>query len=182
MRSAAVGWWAFSNTFTDSLSRIAKEIGMVDGLSPEILTMAGGATMGHLFKLMSKAQEAKAAQQKLMLERMRGEQEVADANRKSANASADAAAARVGVDKWSPWARRVFVLVILYFGYLLLTAAGSGFDVVVPVEKQVGFNFLGIVDTTKTVTEFVRLPNAVVAFEWIKISILAAGSFYLGKS
>jgi hypothetical protein len=138
--------------------------------------------MGHIFKLMSKAQEARAEQQKLALEALRGKQEVAAADRKSATESANAAAARVGVDKWSPWARRVFVLVMLYFGYLLLTAAGSGFDVVVPVEKEVGFNFLGLVDTTKTVTEFVRLPNAVVAFEWIKISILAAGSFYLGKS
>ena len=58
----------------------------------------------------------------------------------------------------------------------------TGLDIIVPVEQETGFNFMGIIDTTKTVTEFVRLENAIVHFEWLKISILAAGSFYLGKS
>jgi hypothetical protein len=41
---------------------------------------------------------------------------------------------------------------------------------------------MGLWDNLKTQTEYVRLENALVHFEWLKISILAAGSFYLGKS
>jgi len=58
----------------------------------------------------------------------------------------------------------------------------TGLDIVVPIEVENGFNFLGLIDTTGKTTEFVRLENAIVAFDWLKISLLAAGSFYLGKS
>ena len=155
---------------------------MIEALGPELTTMAGGAVLGGLFKFMDQAQKAKAKQQELMLGMMKAKTEQADADSVRATSAADAAANRVGVDKWSPWARRIFVLVMLILGAWAMTAGLAGLDVVVPVEKQVGFNFLGLIDTTKTVTEFVRLENAVVHFEWLKISILAAGSFYLGKA
>jgi hypothetical protein len=155
---------------------------MIEALGPELTTMAGGAVLGGLFKFMDQAQKAKAKQQELMLGMMKAKTEQADADSARATSAADAAANRVGVDKWSPWARRIFVLVMLILGAWAMTAGLAGLDVVVPVEKQVGFNFLGLIDTTKTVTEFVRLENAVVHFEWLKISILAAGSFYLGKA
>jgi hypothetical protein len=71
---------------------------------------------------------------------------------------------------------------MLILGAWAMTAGLAGLDIVVPIQQEVGFNFLGLIDTTKTVTEFVRIENAVVHFEWLKISILAAGSFYLGKS
>jgi len=59
----------------------------------------------------------------------------------------------------------------------------TGLDIIVPITQEVGGSYLfGIVDTSKTVTEFVRLENALVHFEWLKTSILAAGAFYLGKS
>jgi len=67
-------------------------------------------------------------------------------------------------------------------GAWAMTGALTGLDIVMPVEVEKGFNFLGLIDTKQTVTEFVRLENAIVHFEWLKISILAAGSFYLGKS
>jgi hypothetical protein len=41
---------------------------------------------------------------------------------------------------------------------------------------------MGLWDNVKTQTEYIKLENALVHFEWLKISILAAGSFYLGKS
>ena len=58
----------------------------------------------------------------------------------------------------------------------------TGLDIYVPVERTTGFSFMGLWDNLKTQTEYVRLENALVHFEWLKISILAAGSFYLGKS
>ena len=155
---------------------------MIEALGPELTTMAGGAILGGAFKFIDQAQKAKAKQQELMIGMMKAKTEQADADSVRATAAADAAAARVGVDKWSPWARRIFVFVMLILGAWSMTAGLTGLDILIPVEKQVGFNFLGLIDTTKTVTEFVRLENAVVAFEWLKISILAAGSFYLGKS
>jgi hypothetical protein len=68
-------------------------------------------------------------------------------------------------------------------GAWAMLAGLAGLDVVVPVQTQVGGSyFFGAFDTSKTITEYLRFDNAVVHFEWLKISILAAGSFYLGKS
>ena len=147
----------------------------------ELITMAGGAAMGGLFKFMDQAQKNRAEQQKLLIERNKADQEVKDADRKSATESADAAAKRVN-DPFSKLTRRIFVLSMLAMGAWAMTAGLTGLDIVVPVVQETGFNILGLIDTKNTVTEFVRLENAVVAFEWLKISILAAGSFYLGKS
>ena len=147
----------------------------------EVMTMAGGAAMGHLFKLMSAAQEAKLEQQKLQLEMLRGKQEVAAADRVSASASADAAANRVGNDPFAKMTRRIFVLAVVAMVFVYLMAPIFGIGISVPVEVQKGFNFLGLIDTTKTVTEYVTL-NSMVSFNEIWITFLAAGSFYLGKS
>jgi hypothetical protein len=148
----------------------------------ELLTMAGGAAMGGLFKMVDKAQEAKAKQNELMMNMMKAKTEEADAASNRATKAADAAAARVGNDPFAKMTRRIFVLSMVGLGAWAMMGGLTGLDIVVPVEQQTGFNFLGLIDTTKTVTEFVRLENAIVHFEWLKISILAAGSFYLGKS
>ena len=148
----------------------------------ELITMAGGAAMGGLFKFMDQAQKNRAEQQKLLIERNESDQKLKNADRKSATASADAAAKRVGNDPFAKMTRRMFVLSMLAMGAWAMTGALTGLDIVMPVEVQKGVNILGIFDNTHTVTEFVRLENAIVHFEWLKISILAAGSFYLGKS
>jgi len=148
----------------------------------ELMTMAGGAAMGGLFKMIDKAQEAKAKQQEIILGKMKADTEKADADTNRSIKAADAAAARVGNDPFAKMTRRIFVLSMIGLGAWAMMGGLTGLDIVVPVEQQTGFNFLGLIDTTKTVTEFVRLENAIVHFEWLKISILAAGSFYLGKS
>jgi len=148
----------------------------------ELLTMAGGAAMGGLFKMIDKAQEAKAKQLELNMKLMAAKTEQANAESERATKAADAAAARVGNDPFAKMTRRIFVLSMVGLGAWAMMGGLTGLDIVVPVEQETGFNFLGLIDTTKTVTEFVRLENAIVHFEWLKISILAAGSFYLGKS
>jgi len=148
----------------------------------ELLTMAGGATLGGVFKMIEKAQEAKAKQNQMMMDMMKAKTEQADADEMRATRSADAAAARVGNDPFAKMTRRIFVLSMIGLGAWAMMGGLTGLDIVVPVEKETGFNLLGLIDTTGTTTEFVRLENAIVAFEWLKISILAAGSFYLGKS
>ena len=148
----------------------------------ELITMAGGAAMGGLFKMMDKAQEAKAKQQEMMMQMMKAKTEEKDADSARATASADAAASRVGNDPFAKMTRRIFVLVMLGLGAWAMMGGLTGLDIVVPIEKETGFNLLGLIDTTGKTTEFVRLENAIVAFDWLKISLLAAGSFYLGKS
>ena len=148
----------------------------------ELITMAGGAAMGGLFKFMDKAQENKAKQQELMMNMMKAKTEQADADAMRATKSADAAAARVGSDPFAKMTRRIFVLSMIGLGAWAMLGGLTGLDIVVPIEKETGFNFLGLIDTTGTTTEFVRLENAIVHFEWLKTSILAAGAFYLGKS
>ena len=148
----------------------------------ELITMAGGAAMGGLFKMIDKAQEAKAKQQEMMMSMMKAKTEQADAASERATKAADAAAARVGNDPFAKMTRRIFVLSMVGLGAWAMMGGLTGLDIVVPVEKETGFNLLGLIDTSGTTTEFVRLENAIVHFEWLKISILAAGSFYLGKS
>ena len=148
----------------------------------ELITMAGGAAMGGLFKMMDKAQENKAKQEEMMMQMMKAKTEEADADSMRATKSADAAAARVGNDPFAKMTRRIFVLVMLALGAWAMMGGLTGLDIVVPIEVERGFNLLGLIDTTGTTTEFVRLENAIVAFDWLKISLLAAGSFYLGKS
>ena len=145
----------------------------------EVMTMAGGAAMGHLFKMMSAAQEAKREQQKLQLEMLRGKQEVQAAHMEAATKSADAAAARAS-DPFTKLTRRIFVLSVVAMVFVYLLAPIFGVPVSVPVEIQKGFNFLGLIDTTKTVTEYITL-NSVVSFKEIWIVFVSAGSFYLGK-
>ena len=104
-------------------------------------------------------------------------------DRESTSKSADAAAQRVGSDPFAKMTRRIFVLSMVAMGAWAMIAGLTGLDIVVPVTQEVGGSYLfGIIDTTKTVTEYLRFENAVVEFEWLKISLLAAGSFYLGKS
>lgn len=148
----------------------------------ELITMAGGAAMGGLFKMIDKAQEAKQKQNEMMMQMMKAKTEEKDADSARATAAADAAAARVGNDPFAKMTRRIFVLVMLGLGAWAMMGGLTGLDIVVPIEQETGFNFLGLIDTTGKTTEFVRLENAIVAFDWLKISLLAAGSFYLGKS
>lgn len=148
----------------------------------ELITMAGGAAMGGLFKMIDKAQEAKQKQQEMMMKMMEAKTKEADAASERATKAADAAAARVGSDPFAKMTRRIFVLSMIGLGAWAMMGGLTGLDIVVPVEKETGFNFLGLIDTTGTTTEFVRLDNAIVHFEWLKTSILAAGAFYLGKS
>ena len=120
---------------------------------------------------------------KMMMADRQQQADIKNANRKSATESADAAAKRVGNDPFAKMTRRIFVLSMVAMGAWAMLAGLTGLDVVVPVTKEVGGSYLfGIIDTTKQVTEYLRFENAVVEFEWLKISILAAGSFYLGKS
>ena len=148
----------------------------------ELLTMGSGAALGGLFKFIDQAQKAKAEQNKMMMEMMKAKTEEKDADSMRATRAADAAAARVGNDPFAKMTRRIFVLSMVGLGAWSMMGGLTGLDIVVPIEKETGFNLLGLIDTSGTTTEFVRLENAIVAFEWLKISILAAGSFYLGKS
>jgi hypothetical protein len=149
----------------------------------EVLTMAGGAAMGGLFKFMDQAQKNKQAQMEMMMKDRQQKADIRNADRESASKSADDAAKRVGNDPFAKMTRRIFVLSMVAMGAWAMLAGLTGLDIVVPVSKEVGGSYLfGIIDTSKTVTEYLRFENAVVEFEWLKISLLAAGSFYLGKS
>jgi hypothetical protein len=173
----AIGLFPLSSIFTGVSNQTAEVTNMIP---IELGAMAGGAAMGHLFKMMSAAQEAKRESQKLQLEMLRGKQEVEAADRVSASASADAAAARAA-DPFTKLTRRIFVLAVVVMVFMYLMAPMFGVPISVPVEVEKGFNFLGLIDTTKTVTEYVTL-NGMVSFREIWITFISAGSFYLGKS
>lgn len=149
----------------------------------ELITMAGGAAMGGLFKFMDQAQKNKQEQMKMMMADRQQQHEHKLADRESATKSADAAAARVGNDPFAKLTRRIFVLSMVGMGAWAMLGGLTGLDIIVPVQNQVGGSyFFGLVDTKKDVIQYLRFENALVQFEWLKTSILAAGAFYLGKS
>lgn len=149
----------------------------------ELITMGGGALMGGLFKFMDNAQKNKQKQMEMMMADRQQKADIQNADRESASKSADAAANRVGNDPFAKLTRRIFVLSMVGLGAWAMVGGLTGLDIVVPVTTEVGGSYLfGIVDTQKTVTEYLRFENALVHFEWLKTSILAAGAFYLGKS
>jgi len=113
---------------------------------------------------------------------MKAKTEEADASSARATAAADAAAARVGSDPFAKMTRRIFVLSMIALGAWSMLGGLTGLDIYIPTEVTSGFNFLGLFDNTKTVTEWVKLENALPAYPWLSSSLLAAGSFYLGKS
>jgi hypothetical protein len=132
---------------------------------------------------MDNAQKNKQKQQEMLMQMNQQKSDLANADRESASKSADAAANRVGNDPFAKLTRRIFVLSMVALGAWAMMGALTGLDIVVPVTTEVGGSYLfGIFDTTKTVTEYLRFENAIVHFEWLKTSILAAGAFYLGKS
>jgi len=139
--------------------------------------------MGGLFKFMDNAQKNKQKQMEMMMADRQQKADIQNADRESASKSADAAANRVGNDPFAKLTRRIFVLSMVALGAWAMVGGLTGLDIVVPVTTEVGGSYLfGIVDTQKTVTEYLRFENALVHFEWLKTSILAAGAFYLGKS
>jgi len=148
----------------------------------ELITMGGGALMGGLFKFIDNAQKAKQKQMEMMMADRQQKADIANQERESASKSADAAANRVGNDPFAKLTRRIFVLSMVALGAWAMVGGLTGLDIIVPITQEVGGSYLfGIVDTQKTVTEFVRLENALVHFEWLKTSLLASGAFYLGK-
>ena len=100
-----------------------------------------------------------------MMNMMKAKTEQADADSARATAAADAAANRVGNDPFAKMTRRIFVLSMVALGAWAMMGGLTGLDIIVPIEQETGFNFMGIIDTTKTVTEFVRLENAIVRSE-----------------
>src|SRR6056300_1452930 len=101
----------------------------------ELLTMAGGATLGGIFKMIDKAGEAKREQNKMMMEMMKAKTEQADAASERATKAADAAAARVGNDPFAKITRRIFVLSMVGLGAWAMMGGLTGLDIYVPVEK-----------------------------------------------
>jgi hypothetical protein len=149
----------------------------------EMITMAGGALMGGVFKFIENGQKAKQKQQEMMFAAMQAKTNQANAESERATKAADAAAARVGNDPFAKMTRRMFVLSMIALGAWAMVGGLTGLDVVVPVSTTVGGSYLfGIIDTTKDIVQYQRFDNAIVHFEWLKTSILAAGAFYLGKS
>ena len=145
----------------------------------ELLTMGGGAILGGAMKFMAVSQKNKAEAQKLLIERNKADQDNTDANRQSSTASADAAAKRTG-DPFAKATRRIIVLAVLGLAYWQYMGGLTGLDIVMPVTVQEGFNFLGIIDTTKEVVKYETFSNALVVQDWMKHSVLAIISFYFG--
>jgi hypothetical protein len=144
----------------------------------ELLTMGGGALMGGLMKFAAIGQKNKADNHKMTMEafseKRKAKQEAEVGIQNARNAFKN--------DPFAKLTRRIIVLAILGLAYWQYMAGLTGLDIVMPVMVESGFNFLGIIDTTSTATEYQTFSNAVVIQDWMKHAILAIISFYFGQA
>lgn len=137
------------------------------GLPLEVLTGLISLILGAVLKLWSQAQQDKAEQQKLLIERFRASEESVQTAREFNTPNAQ-------------WTRRFMVISFLGMAGFILTAPIWGFQTVVPVEVTSGFKLL-FLDFTNKATEYIALDGMVTP-EWLPHAIMSATGFYFGQS
>mgnify|MGYP003635623156 CR=1 FL=1 len=140
------------------------------GLGTEVLLAGGGNILGIVSGLLANGQKAKADQQKLMMERLAFDGEQMKARAELANVEFKLRSK----DRFSSVTRRVLVLGFLAMIFLIIA---------VPVQMTSGGKYLfGLIDTTKTWTEWQVIKEAAMFRESYDHVLLAIFSFYIGSS
>lgn len=150
------------------------------GLGTEVLLAGGGNILGIVSGLLANGQKAKADQQKLMMERLAFDGEQMKARASIANAEFKLRSK----DRFSSVTRRVLVLGFLAMIFLISIAPMlTQIDIAVPVQMTSGGKYLfGLIDTTKTWTEWQVIKEAAMFRESYDHVLLAIFSFYIGSS
>lgn len=140
------------------------------GLPMEAISMMGSTILGGVMKMWAQAQADRAAQQELLIRWNKQAQKTVSAAREyqSPNAS---------------WIRRFIVVVAMIAGVGIVFLAPMFNQVTnIPIEVTKGGKLLfGIIDTTKTTTEYIQL-NGWVTPEWLPVTIMNIIGFYFGSS
>ena len=134
----------------------------------EILTMAGGSLVGFFFKLVAK----RAENEQKRFEMFMKEKEFADA-------SADKAVQRVGVDA-GKWVRRLIVVSVL-FGVILAPFVVTFLNHPIVVEELITRKILWGLLGTKTEPVFIEVQGYLLVPE-IRQALTAIIGFYFGQA
>ena len=134
----------------------------------EILTMAGGSLVGFFFKLVAK----RAENEQKRFEMFMKEKEFADA-------SADKAVQRVGVDA-GKWVRRLIVVSVL-FGVILAPFVVTFLNHPIVVEELITRKILWGLLGTKTEPVFIEVEGYLLVPE-IRQALTAIIGFYFGQA
>jgi hypothetical protein len=135
----------------------------------ELISMAGGATAGFIFRLIAEGQKDRAAQFNRMMQAI-----------DKSNEGADLAAKRVPNDKAGNMTRR-FIIVAVLFGVILapflltLLNKTTIVEVTTPIRS-----WLGLFETGGH-TRFYELPSYLLSKELLS-SLIAIITFYFGSS
>ena len=150
------------------------------GLGTEVLLAGGGNILGIVSGLLANAQRFKADQQKLMMERLAFDAEQMKIRSEVANKEFELRSK----DRFSSITRRILVLgFLVLIAVISLAPMFSQVDIAVPIEMSSGNKYLfGLIDTTKTWTEWQVIKSAAMwreAYDHVLLSIFA---FYIGSS
>lgn len=150
------------------------------GLGTEVILAIGGNLVGVFSGLLANAQKAKADQQKLMMERLAFDAEQMKIRSEVANKEFELRSK----DRFSSITRRILVLgFLVLIAVISLAPMFSQVDIAVPIEMSSGNKYLfGLIDTTKTWTEWQVIKSAAMwreAYDHVLLSIFA---FYIGSS
>lgn len=150
------------------------------GLGTEILLAAGGNIMGIVSGLLANAQKAKADQHKMMMEQLTFNLERMKIQSELSNKEFETRTK----DKFSSFTRRLLVLSFLAMVILISVAPMlTGINIAVPTEMKSGGKYLlGLIDTTKTWTEWTIIEGAAMFRSTYDQVLIMIFSFYVGSS
>ena len=136
----------------------------------EILSLAGGALSGFIFKMLAQNAQNRADEHKMLIERIG-----------SRDSSADKASTRVPNSKEGNWIRRILVLSIL-FGVILapFILAVFGKPVIVEVSSPVKSWFFGLFSSGGK-QHFYELSSYLLIQE-VRVALMSLIGFYFGQS
>ena len=137
------------------------------GLPLEVITMLASLIGGAVLKLWSQAQQDRAEQQALLIERLNASESTVQSARQYDTPNAQ-------------WIRRFLVISFMAMAGFILTAPLWGFPTLVPVEVTSGFKLL-FLDFTNKATEYVSLEGMVTP-EWLPHAIMSVVGMYFGQS
>jgi len=150
------------------------------GMGPEVLLAAGGNLMGIVSGLLANAQKAKADQHKMMMEKLTFDLEREKIHSELSNKEFQVRTS----DKFSSLTRRILVLAFLAMVVVIsLAPMIAPIDIAVPVEMKSGGKYLfGLIDTTKTWTEWKIIEHAAMFRTTYDQVLIMVFSFYVGSS
>jgi hypothetical protein len=152
----------------------------VFGLPLDIVLAIGSNIMGCATGLIANSQKAKAEQHRMIMERLTFDVERMKIQSELSNSEFELRSK----DRFSSVTRRILVIFfVILIAVISLAPMFGTVNIAIPVELKSGGKYLfGLIDTTKTWTEWQIIQDSVMFRENYDTLLIMIFSFYLGSS